>query len=95
MKSCTLRHVGRPAADATQQCHAGSCLEIEQVKVNETAAANDEISKKDAEIRKLIEERRNTSNKEAKSSHPVRELPMFLVNSTAKCLTTNKVKRLS
>ena len=36
---------------------------IEQEKVNETAAANDEISKKDAEIRKLIEER-NISNKE-------------------------------
>ena len=29
---------------------------IEQEKVNETAAANDEISKKDVEIRRLIEE---------------------------------------
>ena len=37
---------------------------IEQEKVYETAAANDEISKKDAEIRKLIEERRNTSKKD-------------------------------
>ena len=37
---------------------------IEQEKVNETEAANDEISKKDAKVRKLIEERRNISNKE-------------------------------
>ena len=37
---------------------------IEQEQVNETAAANDEISKKETEIRKFMEERRNISNKE-------------------------------
>ena len=37
---------------------------IEQEQVNETAAANDEISKKETEMRKFMEEKRNISNKE-------------------------------